>query len=349
MGVVEEEEKGREVIPGSFTGPGLVDLQVNGYACFDFNSLPWEWSPEDFHRVREALERRGTKAVLPTFITDAPERMIARVRTWRKIVGGDPLLEKAFPKVHLEGPFLSPEKGPRGAHPAEYCRTPRDLPGFLDQALEASGGRIGILTLAPELPGALDLVERAALEGVNVGLGHTAASRDVIRAAVEAGARLCTHLGNGAHPVLPKLDNYIQAQLSEDRLAAGFIADGIHVPLYTLKNFLRAKPAGRAFLVTDATAAADCASGIPKLRGEELLVSKDFRVTRKGKPGLAGSALTLDRAVLNAASGCGLSFREAWDMASRFPAALAGIPLPTEVDVSIGPEGFILQERGEEA
>ncbi len=329
------------MIPARFTGPGLVDLQLNGYACFDFNSLPWEWREEDFHRVGEALAKRGVAAALPTFITDAPERMIARVKAWRSFVEEDPLLARTFPLVHLEGPFLSPEDGPRGAHPREFCRTPADLPDFLDRALEASGGRIGILTLAPELPGALDLAERAAREGITVALGHTAASRDVIRAAVEAGAKLSTHLGNGAHPLLPKLDNYIQAQLAEDGLWAGFIADGRHVPFYTLKNFLRAKPEGKAVLVTDATAAADCPGGKAELRGEELLVSPDLRVTRKGKPGLAGSALTLDRAVLNTAAHCGVTFRDAWNMASLVPASLVGLAeiLPS-VSVRVGPGGF---------
>ena len=331
------------MIPARFTGPGLVDLQLNGYACFDFNSLPWDWSEADFHRVGEALERRGVAAALPTFITDAPERVIARIETWREMVEKDSSLARIFPLVHLEGPFLSPEDGPRGAHPREFCRTPEDLPGFLDQALEASGGRIGILTLAPELPGALELVEKAARAGITVAIGHTAASRDVIRAAVDAGARLSTHLGNGAHPVLPKLDNYILAQLAEDDLAAGFIADGRHVPFYTLKNFLRAKPKGKALLVTDATAAADCKGGRPELRGEELLVSPDLRVTRKGKPGLSGSALTLDRAVLNTAAHCGFSFQEAWDMASRVPAALVGLSGSLrEVSVRVGPGGFSL-------
>ncbi len=322
-------------LPRSFSGPGLVDLQVNGYGGFDFNSSPDTWSVGRFETVASALNRRGVVVALPTFITDAVDRLLARARRYGDLLREEPLLEKTFPKLHVEGPFLTPEEGPRGVHPLAHVRTPAAIPGFLPRMIEASGNRIGILTLAPELPGALELIEAASKEGICVAIGHTAASPQRIREAVLAGARLSTHLGNGSHAVLPRLDNYVEAQLSEDRLHAGFIADGHHVPFYTLKNFMRAKTPIRSILVTDAIAAADMGPGEYMLAGAPVRVSEDLRTSRPGISHLVGSALTLDRAVINATLHCGVSFEQAWKMASTLPAALAGLDVPQPVKVEI--------------
>jgi N-acetylglucosamine-6-phosphate deacetylase len=315
-----------------------VDLQVNGYAGFDFNSRPEGWEPGDFLRVRDAMAARGVVAALPTLITDAAERLVARAAAYARLLSECPELAEAFPKLHVEGPFISPEDGPRGAHPLRHCLTPREMPDLLERLREASGDRIGILTLAPELPGALELVSRAASCGVRVAIGHTAAAPAVIAEAVAAGASISTHLGNGSHWELPRHENYVQAQLAEDGLVASFIADGHHLPWYVLKNFLRAKTPARSVLVTDAVSAADRGPGRFTLGGEEVVVSGELRVTRPGRPGFAGSALTLDRAVINTVLHCGVPFEEAWAMASTRPAALIGLgPLP-EVSVAVLPE-----------
>lgn len=328
-----------DALPAEYRGPGLVDLQVNGYAGFDFNSRPESWRPSDFPRVRAALAERGVVAALPTFITDAPERLVARAAAYARLLAERPELEAAFPKLHVEGPFISPEDGPRGAHPLAHCRAPRDLPDLLDRLREASGDRIGILTLAPELPGALELISRAAARGVCVAIGHTAAEPEVIAEAVAAGARMSTHLGNGSHWSLPRHENYIQAQLAEDGLVASFIADGHHLPWYVLKNFVRAKTPARCVLVTDAISAAGAGAGRFTLGEDEVEVSPELRVTRPGRPGFAGSALTLDRAVINTVLHCGVPFEEAWAMASTRPAALLGLgPMP-EVSVRVTREG----------
>jgi N-acetylglucosamine-6-phosphate deacetylase len=330
-------------LPGTWRGPGLVDLQVNGCAGFDFNAPAEEWSAEGLERVRLALARRGIAAALPTLITDEARAMLARARRWAALLEGEPALAAVFPRLHIEGPFLSPEDGPRGAHPRLWCRTPRELPRFLDDLQEASSGRVGILTIAPELPGAVELISRAAGQGICVALGHTQASAETIRAAVEAGARMSTHLGNGSHQLLPRLDNYVQVQLAEDRLAASFIADGHHIPFSTLKNFLRAKTPARSILVSDAIAAADVGPGRYPVGGKEVLVSPDLRVSSPGEPNLAGSALTLDRAVINVARECGLAFEQAWEMASLNPSALLGLPPPPPVAVAIRESGFSRQ------
>lgn len=327
-------------LPTHYRGPGLVDLQVNGYAGVDFNAPPGDLTAGDFHVVRKAQARRGVRAALPTFITDDVDRMVARIRQYAAFVDEDRDLAEAFPKLHIEGPFIASEDGPRGAHPPQHCTTPKDQPDLFSRLQEASGGRIGLLTLAPELPGALDLISEASENGTTVALGHTEASAETIQEAVKAGARMSTHLGNGSHQMLPRLDNYVQVQLAEDRLSASFIADGHHMPFYTLRNFLRAKTTGHSVLVTDAILAADVGPGRYTSTGAEIVVTPDLRVSKPGEPNLAGSALTLDRAVINTCSACDVPFSEAWRMASTYPAALVGIEEPAEVSVDVSPERF---------
>jgi len=314
--------------PRQHTGPGLVDLQVNGFGGFDFNGEPEDWLPEHWHGVREAMARRGVVMALPTFITDAPERLLLRVQRYAELIEGDEDLALFFPRLHIEGPFISPETGPRGAHPIRYCETPRTSPNLMQRLWDGCGGRIGIVTLAPELPGALDLIEWLSGLGATVALGHTNATPAEVDAAARAGARMSTHLGNGSHTVLPRSDNYVQAQLADDRLHASFIPDGHHVPFYTLKNFLRAKTLDRSVLVSDAISATDLGPGKHRLGEAEVAVDANLRTTLAGHDGLAGSATPLDLAVLNVCRHVGVSFNDAWAMASTQPAALAGLRDP---------------------
>jgi len=328
------------VLPQSWTGPGLIDLQVNGYAGFDFKTPAEEWTLENLRHVRRAAARRGVLAIFPTLTTGDGEAMVARARKYAELLARDPSVEAAFPKLHIEGPFISGDDGPRGAHRRKWRRDPRDAPDLLARLQAASGGRVGILTLAPELPGAMELIREAAAQGICVAIGHTGASAEIIAAAVEAGARMSTHLGNGSHQMLPRLDNYVQAQLADDRLAASFIADGHHIPFFTLKNFLRAKTAARSILVTDAIAAAEVGPGKYVLGGEDVIVTEALRCYKPGQPNLAGSALTLDRAVINACVHCGVPFEEAWAMASAIPASLLGLASVPSVSVRVHSDHF---------
>lgn len=326
--------------PACYTGPGLVDLQVNGYAGFDFNSEPDDWTPADWHAVREKMMRRGVVACLPTLITNARTTMLRQAAAYAALVEEDAALAAFFPKLHVEGPFISPETGPRGAHPLEHCRMPAAEPGLMAELLEAAQGRIGIVTLAPELPGALDLIAWLSYRGVLVAFGHTSATATEIEAGEEAGARMATHLGNGSHAVLPRHANYIQVQLADDNLAASFIADGHHLPFYTLKNFLRAKGPERSVLVTDAIAAAELGPGTYHLAGMTVTVSEELRATKAGHDGLAGAAITLDRCVMNTTKHGGVPFDTAWAMASTQPAALIELDTPATITVEISDGGF---------
>lgn len=320
-------------------GPALVDLQVNGYAGVNFNAPPDALTAEGMHQAVTALRRRGVAAILPTLVTDAPRTMLARAAKIAAFCQVDATLAAAFPGLHIEGPFISPDDGPRGAHRKACTTSPIDQPRFLDDLQEATGGRVKLLTLAPEVPGAVEFIARAAAQGVVVALGHTAAEPADLAAAVRAGAKMSTHLGNGSHSVLPRLANYVQWQLAEDALAASFIADGIHMPLYTLKNYLRAKGVERSILVTDATLA-DSAPGRYQQGALDLELDEAGRVTLANSDTLAGSALTLDRAVLNVHRHCDVSLEAAWAMASRRPAELIGLKTLPCIEAELGENGF---------
>jgi N-acetylglucosamine-6-phosphate deacetylase len=324
-------------------GPGLVDLQINGYAGVDFNGPPEGLTAEALRPACAAIARRGVVAVLATLTTDAVSAIVARLARLIRIREQDELVAAMIAGFHVEGPMINAEDGPRGAHPAEHAITPADEPNLLEKLRAAGEGMVRILTLAPELPGALELIEKATAAGITVALGHHAASPEQIDRAVRAGAKMCTHLGNGSHAMLPRLENYIQRQLADDRLAAGFIADGHHIPFATLKNFLRAKQPQRSVLVTDAISAADMPPGRYGTGRRARAVGPDGAVRLEGTPYLAGSAVTLDRAVLNVAAHCDVSFETAWAMASTQPAALAGLPEPGGVEVDVSEDGFSLR------
>ncbi len=327
-------------LPVNFTGPGLVDLQLNGYGGVDFNSDPADWTAEQFHHVRAMLKRRGVASALITFITDDVQATLARARKYNELISTDGELASCFVGLHIEGPFISPVEGARGAHPKCYCKLPAALPELIDQINEASGHRVKVLTLAPELPGAMDMIRRSSEAGIVVALGHTAAGSETITEAVQAGAKFSTHLGNGSHQMLPRLNNYIFAQLAEDCLSATFIADTHHVPMTTLKSFIRAKTPHRCILITDAMAAADMGPGEYQFGGEVAIVQENGYVSRPGEKNLAGSAITLDRCVINTFKYCDVSFDQAWAMASTQPAQLIGLEIPETVTVSISDDGF---------
>ncbi len=323
-------------------GSGLVDLQVNGYAGVDFNDSNVERLTLD--RVKgafEAMRRCGVVSVLATIVTGPAREMIARVAHLVKLRKHDELLEAMIAGFHIEGPFISGEDGPRGAHPVEHVKTPQDAPNLLDELQDAAEGTVRLLTLAPELPGAMELISRASTEGIVVALGHLNADAETIDRAVAAGAKMCTHLGNGTHMTLPRLDNYVQRQLADDRLSASFIADGHHIPFATLKNFIRAKTPQRSVLATDAIMAAGMPPGQYQIGKITCNVEPNGLVWKPGESFLVGSALTMDQAVLNVARHCDVSFETAWAMASTQPAELVGLPTPAKIEVDITEKGFV--------
>jgi N-acetylglucosamine-6-phosphate deacetylase len=224
----------------------------------------------------------------------------------------------------MEGPYIAAEDGARGAHPVDHVRA-AEIDDF-DRRQEAAGGRIVLLTLAAEVPGATTLIEHAVASGVRVALGHTAATPLQIIDAIAAGATLATHLGNGCAQMLPRHPNVIWELLAADTVFASLIVDGHHLPPSTVKAMVRAKDPRWTILVTDATAAAGSAPGRYAIGGVTGVLSEDGRVSLPGTPYLAGSSLTMDRAVANAVRFTGLPIDRVLPMASTIPAAYLGLP-----------------------
>ncbi|WP_413732087.1 N-acetylglucosamine-6-phosphate deacetylase [Sodalis sp. RH20] len=311
--------------------PGLVDLQVNGYAGVDFNRCPID--EQAVLEVTRELWQQGVTTFLPTVITNGDEQIagmaaaIANARRRFAPVG------QSVAGIHLEGPFLSPEDGPRGAHDKRFVKAP-DWTLF-QRFQRAAQGDIRLLTLSPEWPQAPGFIRRCAQAGVVVALGHTAADALQIDAAVEAGATLSTHLGNGAHLLLPRHPNYIWEQLAQDRLWCAMIGDGEHLPASVMKVFMRVK-GERGILVSDATSLAGMPPGRYRLHiGGEVILSDTGRLAMADNPRLlAGSARSLLYGVNNLLRLGLATRREAWEMASVRPSAL--LNLPTRHGLAVG-------------
>ena len=301
----------------------LFDLQINGFAGVDFQGHAL--SLVDTRRAVEALRATQTQRILLTLITDDLDALARKFERIEQHRAADPLIGETICGYHLEGPFLSPEEGYRGAHPGECMRTP-DLAAFR-RLQEAAGGNIRLVTLAPEWPGSAEFIAEVVRQGVVVSLGHTNASEAQIDEAVRAGATMCTHVGNGTPVTLPRHDNIIQRLLARDELTACLIPDGVHLPPSALKNFFRAKPPGKVLLTTDAMAAAGAPPGRYRI-GRLEVESRDGVVRAPGSANFAGSCLTPDRGVANAAQWLGISHSDARALFSSHVAAHFGIHLP---------------------
>lgn len=297
------------------TLPGLVDLQVNGFAGVDFNAGNLDNAQID--RAFAAMRSTGVRACLPTIITSSTEHFAACVAPL--VTSEDPLMAG----IHMEGPYISSVDGPRGAHDLRHV-APASVEDF-KRRQDAAQGKIKMVTLAPEVPGAMDLIEYLAGQGVLVALGHMAADAQTIRDAASAGATLSTHLGNGCFNQMDRHQNVLWPQLAEDGLSAGLIVDGHHLPRDFVVTAIKAKTTARCLLVTDAVAAAAAPPGRYPLADGEVERAANGKVTAVGATHLAGSSLTLDDAVARTCAWSGLDLETVWPMASDQPARLLGL------------------------
>jgi N-acetylglucosamine-6-phosphate deacetylase len=301
--------------------PGLIDIQINGYDGVDFNDP--DTGAEQIAAVARKLWRAGVTAFCPTIITESFDHISKCISNLVRAVDESPEFARAMIGIHVEGPFISPEDGPRGAHPKRHARAP-DWNEF-QRWQDAARGQIRILTLSPEWPDAIDFIERAAASGVVVAIGHTAAAPAQIADAARAGARLSTHLGNGSHAKIDRHPNYIWEQLANDDLWASFIVDGHHLPPSVVKCFLRSKGVARSILVTDAIAAAARPAGKYRLGAVEVEVTPARRVNLPGTPYLAGSVLEMPEAIAKTVQYSDATLDDALRMASANPAELLGV------------------------
>lgn len=272
---------------------GYIDLQVNGYAGVDFNSD--DLTPEGLHRACQALERDGTAAILATIVTDEMPRMEQRLRSLVRWRGVDPLATRLIGGIHIEGPFLNEHPGYAGAHPAAAMQpATRDA---MNRLLDAAGGLTRLVTLAPERDTDYRVTSYLADQQIIVAAGHTDATLDQLRAAHEHGLTMFTHLGNGCPVILPRHDNIIQRVLSlASRFWISFIADGVHIPVHALGNYLRLTDPAKTIVVSDAISAASLGPGQYTLAGRTVEVGADLAVRAQGSANLMGAAATLNYA-----------------------------------------------------
>jgi N-acetylglucosamine-6-phosphate deacetylase len=303
----------------SLPSSGFVDLQVNGYGGVNFSSS--ELTMDEIERTMDALAARGTLAFCPTLITSS-------LVVYRHAL---PLLARAMassegslrmPGIHLEGPFISPEEGAVGAHPTEHVRRP-SLELF-DELYRLADGRVSLLTLAPEQPGALELIRRAVSLGVLVSIGHTLADEHAVRAAVDAGASLSTHLGNGCPNLIHRHHNPIWPQLAELRLTAMLITDGHHLPPPVIASFLAAKGSGKVMVTSDAAPPAGCPPGDYSIFGTRVRLEPSGRLRNLERDTLAGSSATMFECMSHLASLNLLSEDELWQVGRDHALALLG-------------------------
>jgi N-acetylglucosamine-6-phosphate deacetylase len=303
--------------------PGLVDLQINGFAGIEFNDPTL--TPEKVRQVALSQDRYGVTQFLATCTTDSFSTLRHALATIARALRELPEVALRIAGIHLEGPYISPADGPRGAHPRQHVRPP-DWDEW-QRLQDAAEGRIRLLTLSPEYEQAPAFIRRVADSGVVVAIGHTQATSDQIAAAVDAGARMSTHLGNGAHPQIRRHPNYIWDQLAEDRLIASLIVDGHHLPPAVVKAMIRAKTPQRVVLVSDVTNMGGMPPGRYATGLGELEVLPNGKLVPAGQPEiLAGASFPLHYGVANVMAFAGVDLACAIEMTSLRPARLAGLP-----------------------
>jgi len=341
IGPAQVDRAQRDALP--YAAPGLVDLQINGFAGHDFNRTPVP--PSLSGTVARELWREGVTAFYPTVVTNGPEAIASQVAAIAEACERDADAAACIAGIHLEGPFISPEDGARGAHALQYVKAP-DWEQFC-RWQEAAGGRIAILTLSPEWEGSAAFIRRCTDAGVTVSIGHTAATAEQIKAAVASGARISTHFGNGAHLMLPRHPNYLWEQLAQDDLYSCLIADGFHLPDQVLKVVMKVK-GPKAMLVSDAV----YLSGMPPgaytthIGGRVVLTPEGRLHLAEQEKILAGSAQMLLWGI-EQLSGRGIaSLADAWDMASVRPAGFMN--LPAAAGLSVGAPADIALFRRED-
>jgi N-acetylglucosamine-6-phosphate deacetylase len=305
--------------------PGFVDVHIHGGAGHDL----MEATPEAVGAVARAIFQHGTTSFVPTTLSAPPDvlkkslgGLRSTLASW-KAKQSEPRAEPLG--IHLEGPFLSVEC--RGAHPREHLQ--RASIDLFQQLFDAAGDCVKILTLAPELEGAAELQTYAMKRGVRVAIGHSNASYEEAMRAIESGAAHAVHVFNAMRPFAHRDPGILGAVLTDERVHAEVIADGVHVAAPALRLLLRVKGVANTALVTDAVSATGMYPGQYFLGGMEIVLGDDPRTglptCRNREGALAGSVLTQDRAVRNMVAMAGVSLQDAVRMASYNPARLLGL------------------------
>ena len=304
-----------------YIAPGLIDNQINGYVNVDFsgNNL----SPHDLITAAKAIWKDGVTSFLPTLVTNSNENLLRNFRILDETIRNDKQLSESIPGFHLEGPYISPDEGFRGAHPPKYIRKP-SFDEFM-RYQEAAGGRIIQITIAPELEGAMDFISSCSKAGVIVAIGHTNASADQILQAVECGAKLSTHLGNGCANLINRHKNPLWPQLANDQLTPSIIADGHHLTPEEIRVFYKVKGSDNIILTSDVIFLAGMAPGKYSFLESEVNLTSEGMIINTELNCLAGAFFPLKKGVENIMNFTGCSLTNAINMASGNVARIYGL------------------------
>ncbi|MCG3149200.1 MAG: N-acetylglucosamine-6-phosphate deacetylase [Verrucomicrobiae bacterium] len=283
---------------------GYFDIQVNGYGGLDFHKD--DMTGEELHACCQRLEKDGVTGILATTTTDHIPVMKRRLERLVALRAQDPLAQRLIVGLHIEGPFLNENPGFKGAHPAEAMH-PANVEE-MHQLLEAGGGLVRLVTLAPERDPGMKTTRFLAKQGVVISAGHTDASLDDLQAGIDAGLSMFTHLGNGCPMLTHRHDNIVQRALNfAGQLWLCFIADGVHVPFFALKNYLKIAGLDRAIVTTDAVAPAGLGPGTYTFARWTVVVGEDMALWAPDRSHLVGSGIFMPKVEANLRRHLGLS------------------------------------------
>jgi len=326
-----EIEKGRilnvsDAHPGGgggkdiYIAPGLIDNQVNGYRGVDFAAE--RLSLDGIKSAAEAIWKDGVTTFVPTLVTGRHDHLIRNLKVLAQ-ASEDPFFNGSIPGFHLEGPYLSPEPGYYGCHPAQHLRKPSWKEFMAYQ--EAAGGKIIEVTIAPELYGSIEFIRICRENGIVTAIGHTNATAEEIQLAVENGARLSTHLGNGCADMIHRHRNPLWPQLADDRLTPSLIADGHHLTSEEIKVFYKIKGPDNLILTSDVNPLIGLPPGDYMYLGSKVILTKEGLAMNPELNCLAGASLPLLKGIENMMNYAGCSLGVAINLASRNVARVLAI------------------------
>ena len=310
-----------------YVAPGLIDNQVNGYVAIDFSSPGL--TIEGIRKTTYALQKVGVTTYLPTVITSSFERLVENFSVLAKATN-EPGIKNSIPGFHLEGPYISPVEGYCGAHDKRWIRPP--VWEEFQKINQAAEHKIIQVTLAPEIKGAIEFIKKGVQQGIIIALGHHNGSAEEIKRAIDASAKISTHLGNGCANEIHRFDNPLWTQLADDRLKASIICDGFHLPQEIVQTFFKAKGAERLILTSDVTKFAGMPPGEYDFYGKNIVLTAEGCLKIPSQNVFAGSASPITKGVSNIMRFTNCSMADAINMATKNPAKLYGFEDRGEIE-----------------
>lgn len=306
-----------------FIAPGFFDNQINGFAGVSFAFGESDLTVEGIEKATRELWKTGVTTYLPTLTTNSQEVLVTNFALLAKTINDDKL-KGSIPGFHLEGPYINPEDGFRGAHPKQFVRLP-DWDEFMEM-YDAAGGKIMEVTVAPELKGAQEFIKKCTDLGIVIAVGHHNANKEQLDLAVKNGARISTHLGNGCANMINRHNNPLWPQLSNDDLMISIICDGFHLLPEEIRTFYKVKGVDKTIITSDVTSYAALEPGFYNTQtGETIELTKDGMLRLPAQNVLYGSASPITKGVGHIMEVTGCSLADAVQMASTNQSKLFGL------------------------